>query len=62
MAIRKGSIVRAPWRDAGDDRNLTGVVQSVRKGMARIIWNGDGDVTPAGDESLCAVEILEEVI
>lgn len=50
--IKKGDVVLAPWREFGDDANLTGIVVSVARGMARVVWNADGDVTSAGDESM----------
>lgn len=52
MAIQRGDIIRAPWRIYGDDENLTGEVISVTKQGIRVRWHNDGDVTPAGDESL----------
>ena len=59
--LKKGDVVRAPWRDMGDDVNLTGVViKRTRDGSVVVLWNGDGDVTPARDESTlwraCPVE------
>jgi hypothetical protein len=50
--LKKGMVVRAPWREFGDDKNLTGLIVSVSKKGIRVIWNADGDVTQAGDESL----------
>ncbi len=49
--LKKGDIVRAPWRENGDDRDLTGVVLHVKRGMVQVRWLANGDVTPAGDES-----------
>lgn len=65
MLIKRGMTVRCPWREYGDDTNLTGVVLSVARGTVRVRWNADGDVTPAGDESLfppamaAALDIVE---
>ena len=56
--ITRGTVVRAPRREFGDDVNLTGVVQSVRKGIANVRWNGDGDITPEGEESNLPVDTL----
>lgn len=53
--LKVGSIVRAPWHNDGDDANLTGTVTSIRKGKVTVTWNGDGTVTPAGEESIWPV-------
>lgn len=49
--LKKGDVIRAPWREHGDDVNMTGVVFSIRKGLVWVRWNADGDVTPEGTES-----------
>lgn len=64
--LRKGMVVRAPWREFGDDANLTGVVVRVKAHSVEVRWNGDGDVTPAGDASFferngTKVEVVEGV-
>lgn len=50
-ALRKGDVIKAPWREHGDDQNLTGTILSVTKHGVKVRWNGDGDTTPEGDES-----------
>lgn len=51
MTVKRGDTVKCPWAKYGDDTNLTGIVTSVTRGKVVVRWNGDGDVTPEGDES-----------
>lgn len=62
---RVGDTIRAPWREFGDDKDLTGVVfKRTSRGAISVRWNGDGDVTPEGDEStfggMTTVERMED--
>jgi hypothetical protein len=58
--MKRGDIVRAPWRFYGDDPDLTGEVTRVRKVKrghdtlteVTVRWHDNGTVTLEGDESV----------
>lgn len=60
--LKRDDIIRAPWREFGDDINLTGVVIGKEKRGTVVRWNGDGDVTGKDVESIIvpmqAVELV----
>lgn len=60
--LRTGDTVRAPWCYDGDDANLTGIVIARKNGKVIVRWNGDGTVTPAGDESVFTFDTQLEKI
>ena len=58
--VRIGSVVRPPWRDAGDDADMTGSVTHVRRGQVEVIWHANGTVTQQGDESRFPLAVFDD--